>query len=103
LRWPPNTLYPLKLALTSPTNGGRSVGIVRWRTETPEFVFVCFVYDNKYQFHKILDNLTTLLQLRTFMNYEQISKWQPVVLTYFKLCREAAFISGRGSNPAPSE
>jgi hypothetical protein len=30
LRWPRDTLYPLKLALTSPTSGGRSVGIVRW-------------------------------------------------------------------------
>jgi hypothetical protein len=29
LRWPRDTLYPLKLALTSPTSGGRSVGIVR--------------------------------------------------------------------------
>jgi hypothetical protein len=28
------------MALTSPTSGGRSVGIVRWRTEAPEFVFV---------------------------------------------------------------
>jgi hypothetical protein len=30
-------LYPQKLALTSPTSGGRSVGIVRWRTEATEF------------------------------------------------------------------
>jgi hypothetical protein len=37
LRCPRDTLYPLKLALTSPTCGGRSVGIVRWRTKTPEF------------------------------------------------------------------
>jgi hypothetical protein len=37
LRWPRDTLYQLKLALTSATSGGRSVGIVRWRTETPEF------------------------------------------------------------------
>jgi hypothetical protein len=35
-------LYPLKLALTSPTSGGCSVGIVRWRTEVSEFVY-CFV------------------------------------------------------------
>jgi hypothetical protein len=28
-RWPRDTLYPQKLALTSPTSGGRSVGIVR--------------------------------------------------------------------------
>jgi hypothetical protein len=26
LRWPRDTVYPLKLALTSPTSGGRSVG-----------------------------------------------------------------------------
>jgi hypothetical protein len=31
LRWPRDTLYPQKLALTSPTCGGRSVGIVRLR------------------------------------------------------------------------
>jgi hypothetical protein len=29
LRWQRDTLYPLKLALTSPKSGGRSVGIVR--------------------------------------------------------------------------
>jgi hypothetical protein len=32
LRLPRNTLYPQKLALTSLTSGGRSVGIVRLRT-----------------------------------------------------------------------
>jgi hypothetical protein len=38
LGWPRNTLYQQKLALTSPTCGGRSVGIVRLRTKTTEFV-----------------------------------------------------------------
>jgi len=33
-------LYPQKLALTSPTGGGRSVGIVRVRTKATEFCFV---------------------------------------------------------------
>jgi hypothetical protein len=33
LRWPRDTLYPQKLELTSPTNGGRSEGIVRLRTK----------------------------------------------------------------------
>ena len=39
-------LYPQKLALTSPTGGGRSVGIVRSRTKATEFslVFMCFIY-----------------------------------------------------------
>jgi hypothetical protein len=31
-------LYPQRLALTSPTSGGRSVGIVTSRTEATEFV-----------------------------------------------------------------
>jgi hypothetical protein len=34
-----NELYPQKLALTSPTNGCRSVGIVRSRTQATEFSF----------------------------------------------------------------
>ena len=45
-------LYPQKLALTSPTGGGRSVGIVRSRTKATEFslefsmyMYVCmYVY-----------------------------------------------------------
>jgi hypothetical protein len=36
LRWPRDTIYPQKLALTSPTNGGRSVGIVLLLTEATE-------------------------------------------------------------------
>jgi hypothetical protein len=43
VRWPRGTLYPQKLAIISPTSGGHSVGIVRSRTQTMEFVllFVC--------------------------------------------------------------
>jgi hypothetical protein len=36
-RWPRDTLYPQKLALTSPTCDGRLVGIVRSRTQATEF------------------------------------------------------------------
>jgi len=32
-------LYPQKLALTSPTGGGSSVGIVRSRTKATEFLY----------------------------------------------------------------
>jgi hypothetical protein len=39
------TLYPQKLALTSLTSGGRSVGIVRSRTHATEFVL--FTYRRK--------------------------------------------------------
>jgi hypothetical protein len=41
LRWPRNNLYPQKLALTSPTSGGRSVGRVLLLTKATEFF--CFV------------------------------------------------------------
>jgi hypothetical protein len=38
LRLQRGTLYPQKMALTSPTSGGRSVIIVRWRTQATEKV-----------------------------------------------------------------
>jgi hypothetical protein len=34
--WPRGTLYPQKLALTSPTSGGRSFGMVRLQTKATE-------------------------------------------------------------------
>jgi hypothetical protein len=34
-------LYPQKLALISPTNGGHSVSIIRSRAKAMEFVFKC--------------------------------------------------------------
>jgi len=37
-------LYPQKLALTSPTGGGRSVGIVRVRTKATEFSLYIYIY-----------------------------------------------------------
>jgi hypothetical protein len=36
-RWPRGTPYAQKLELTLPTSGGRSVGIVRSRTQAKEF------------------------------------------------------------------
>jgi hypothetical protein len=43
LRWPRDTLYPQKLALTSPTSGGRLVRIVRLRTKATEFVCCYYI------------------------------------------------------------
>jgi hypothetical protein len=43
LHWPRDTLYQQKLALTSPTGGGRWVGIVRLRTKATEFVVVIII------------------------------------------------------------
>jgi hypothetical protein len=53
-RWPRRTLYPQKLALTSPTSGRRSVGIVRSRTQTTEFSF-SLVHDLKPEMHFVAD------------------------------------------------
>jgi hypothetical protein len=39
-RWPRDTLYPQKLALISPTRGGLSVDIVRWRIKATELLFI---------------------------------------------------------------
>jgi hypothetical protein len=41
-RWPRGTFYPQKFALTSPTSGGRSVGIICLRTQTTGFFFFIF-------------------------------------------------------------
>jgi hypothetical protein len=43
LRWPRDTLYPQKSALTSPTSGDRSVGIVRLRAKGMKFVCLLMV------------------------------------------------------------
>jgi hypothetical protein len=46
LRRPRDTLYQLKLVLTSPAGCGRSVGIVRLRTKKPgSLVFLVLVTD----------------------------------------------------------
>jgi hypothetical protein len=39
-RCPRGTTYPPNLALTWPTNGGRSVGIVRSRLKTVSYLFI---------------------------------------------------------------
>jgi hypothetical protein len=55
LRCPLDTLYPRKFALTSLTSGGRSVGIVRWRTKVTESViFVCRTYTTGLSIHIML-------------------------------------------------
>jgi len=48
-------LYPQKLALTSPTGGGRSVGIVRVRTKATEFVCL---FDSHYSYYFPTQNLS---------------------------------------------
>jgi len=56
-------LYSQKLALTSPTGGGRSVGMVRSRTKATEFSLVIF---RKVRTETILKLYNTLV-LPTFL------------------------------------
>ena len=56
-------LYPQKLALTSPTGGGRSAGIVRSRTKATKFKFNIYIYIYIYAFlfsYNILALISTI-------------------------------------------
>jgi hypothetical protein len=52
------SIHPQKLALNSPTGGGRSVGIVRSRTRTTELVIIFFelflINQNYIRFYKLI-------------------------------------------------
>jgi hypothetical protein len=77
-RWPHNILYPQQLAQTSPKNGGRSVAIVRSRTQATEFVlFVSSIlplfYHNEYSYLGQMADVYTSLRriLKQRAHYEQ--------------------------------
>ena len=63
-------IYPQKLALTSPTGGGRSVGIVRVRTKATEFSFLaCYgaeSYLRSYSWSAALYSLTFMKERSLF-------------------------------------
>ena len=46
-------LYPQKLALTSPTGGGRSVGVVRVRAKATDFFFLSIESPEVYKIHRV--------------------------------------------------
>jgi hypothetical protein len=67
LRWLRDALYPLKLALTSPTSCGRSIGIVYWQTKAPESVKVWHLCAN-------IEIIRTPLQKKFCKNQVCVSK-----------------------------
>jgi hypothetical protein len=77
-RCPLDTLYPQKLALTSPTSGGRSVGIVcSWTKATALLVimtFDCLV--TKQQWNELLDVLNTACYLPQPDQRENEGNWE---------------------------
>jgi hypothetical protein len=52
-RWPRGTLYPQMLALTLPTSGGRSVGIVCSRAQATEFVLLLWINVKNYSIQRV--------------------------------------------------
>jgi hypothetical protein len=69
-RWPRGTLYPQKLALTSPTSGGLSVGIIRSPTQTT--VFGLF-YASTVPFSSLQSLLPTSLRIHDLQSRLHIS------------------------------
>jgi actin-related protein len=76
LRWPRDTLYQLKLALTSSAGCGRSLGIVRLRTKTTEFSFS--QYDFKDQYFYINPEL-----IKMFQYYSKFSQCCVIDIAYY--------------------
>jgi hypothetical protein len=65
---PRDTLYPQKSALTSPTSGGRSVGIVRSRTEFSRVIQFKFSGLARNVFTCSLQHEWFILPRRSFLN-----------------------------------
>jgi hypothetical protein len=71
LCWPRNTLYPQKLALTSPTSSGRFVSIVCLWTKATEFslVFNYPIFDLSY-YQNVLNRISII-----FPKTNSLSPW----------------------------
>jgi hypothetical protein len=63
------TLHPQKLALTSPTSGGRSVGIVRWRIQATEFDCLIVVPLSSVKTHNNNNNNNNSIQFIYVQNF----------------------------------
>jgi len=64
-------LYPQKLALTSPTSGGRSVGMVRSRTKATEFHIAALVR-RSHSFVSSLLSSVAACTFTTFVSHQQL-------------------------------
>jgi hypothetical protein len=66
MRWPRNTLYPQKLALTSPTSGGHSV---LWTKGHRVFIYILQFKSNGFYF--LIPNGMLFLKI-SFLPIEQV-------------------------------
>jgi hypothetical protein len=74
LRWPRDTLYPLKLALPSPKSGGRSVGIVRRRTKSRSFFVATFRRNLSMKLRGTTPQKTIILTFNT-LRTANVASW----------------------------
>jgi hypothetical protein len=74
-RWPHGTLYPQKLALTSPTSGGHSVSIVRSRTQATEFL-------RRTNLTKLVEGSVAYKTAINLLSYNSCSKQLPCNTCY---------------------
>jgi hypothetical protein len=71
LSWPRDTFHPQRLALTSPTSCGRSIGIVRSRTKaTAFFALFCLYVHSSYRplwSYKLRQRILYYIRVRKFI------------------------------------
>jgi hypothetical protein len=70
--WADFACHIVNLPLTSPTSGGRSVGIVRWRIK-PRSLFVCCIVD-----------LISFTSVKTKIMMRQISRKKSLLKTVIR-------------------
>jgi hypothetical protein len=70
LKW---TIYPQKFSVTSPTGGGRSVGIVRSRTKATEFSFFLHINGALNGYASCRDTVNTEMQIMDGMKSEKFT------------------------------
>jgi hypothetical protein len=81
------------LAITSPTSGGRSVGIVRSRTVTMEFSFCLFVCSE----HIVFPSWVWLLTLYCHIKVRVTAAWDEnfdyiYIYIYIYMCRLLRYV-----------
>jgi len=75
-------LYPQKLALTSPTGGGRSVGIVRVRTKATEFSLVLVIFHFEFEVGALQKEFPSEI----LSPYSVLYRWTGLVRNVLILC-----------------
>jgi hypothetical protein len=82
-RWLRGTLYPQKLAITSQTRGGRSVGIVRLRTQTMESYIYIYISLLEYFLRAIVQHWRHYVQPLKCHTFQFVLLWTVSVALSF--------------------